>query len=120
MVRRGGSKVEYAVVEKSGDRVVLQLRGELTESVQTDRVQEALEEHYVDDGVRVIKLDLSSLAFLDSYGVATLVALMKESERRGKRLVVTRATGQVRDKLRMTGVLTVLERGTSKPPRIDR
>jgi anti-anti-sigma factor len=111
-LRRGPSKVEYAVVDKSADRVVLQLRGELTGSLQTDRIKEALEEHYVDDGVTVIRVDLSELSFLDNYGVATLVALMRESERRGKRFLAAGAERQVRDKLRIAGVLGLLEAGT--------
>jgi anti-anti-sigma factor len=107
------SRVEYAVIDRSADHVVLQLRGELTGSIQTDRIAEALEEHYIDDGVKVIKLDVSGLEFLDSYGVATLMELMRQSERRGKRFVATGAERQVRDKLRMTGVLQVLEAGTT-------
>ena len=103
--------VDYEVVAREGERVVLQLRGELTAALQTDTLREALEEHYVDDGVRRIEVDIAPLRFLDSYGVATLVALHKESRERGKRFVVGGAQGQVREKLRVTGVLEILEQG---------
>jgi anti-anti-sigma factor len=114
--RRSGGRptarvADYEVVEREGERVVLQLRGELTESLQTEALKEALEEHYVDDGVRVIEVDLAPLRFLDNYGVATLVALQKESRDRGKRFHVEGAGGQVREKLRVTGVLRILEQG---------
>ena len=98
-------------MERQGDWVVLQLSGELAGRLMTDRLRETLEDHYVDDGVRVIKVDISPLSFMDSYGVATLVALLKESHERGKRFVVEGAAGQVREKLRVTGVLRILEVG---------
>jgi anti-anti-sigma factor len=101
----------YEVVERRDDLVVLRLEGPLTESVQTERIGEALEEHYVDDGVRVIRVDIASVDFLDNYGVATLVGLYQQAHARGKRLFVERATGQARDKLRVTGVLGILEQG---------
>ena len=103
--------VDYEVVAREGERVVLQLRGELAATLQTDALREALEDHYVDDGVRLIEVDIAPLRFLDSYGVATLVALQKESRHRGKRFLVGGAQGQVREKLRVTGVLRILEKG---------
>jgi len=103
--------LEYEVIEREGDRVVLQLRGELSARLMTDLIKQALEEHYVDDGVRVIETDISPVPFMDSYGVATLVALLKESHERGKRFVVRGAAGQPREKLRVTGVLGILEQG---------
>ena len=59
----------------------------------------------------VIRVDLAPLSFLDNHGVATLLALAKESERRGKRFRMERPEGQVLEKLEVTGVLKVLREG---------
>jgi anti-anti-sigma factor len=103
--------VHCDVIERDGDHVVLGIRGDLSAKLMTDVLGESLEKHYVDDGVRLIRLNLSGVRFMDSYGVATLVGLRRASQDRGKRFVVEGATGQVRDKLQVTGVLGILERG---------
>lgn len=104
--------IELETVERAEDRVLLRLRGELAGRVWTERIRAALEEHYLDDGVTEIRLDLSSVTFLDNYGVATLVALLRESRERGKRFGIEGAGGQVREKLQVTGVLRILRNGT--------
>ncbi len=103
--------VHWDVIEWEGDHVVLGIQGDLSAEFMTDVLRESLEEHYVDDGVHLIRLNISGVGFMDSYGVATLVGLMRASHDRGKRLVVEGAMGQVRDKLQVTGVLGILERG---------
>lgn len=101
------------VVARQDDFVLLKLEGELANRLWTEAVQEHLEDHYVDDGVHRIRVDLSPVSFIDNFGVATLVALYKEARRRGKRFEVEGAQGQVREKLEITGVLGVLEGGGS-------
>ena len=103
--------VQYRIADRTEDSVLLQLSGELAHHFRTEQLRRALEEHFVDDGVKVIKVDLSPVTFLDSYGVATLVSLLKESEERGKTFLVEGAQGQVREKLGVTGVLKVLQKG---------
>jgi len=103
--------VHWDVIEREGDHVVLAIRGDLSARLMTDVLRESLEEHYVDDGVHLIRLNISGVRFMDSYGVATLVGLMRASHDRGKRFVIEGATAQVRDKLQVTGVLGILERG---------
>lgn len=99
------------VTERENDYVIVQLDGEFAGERLTESVREALEEHYIDDGVRRIRLDLESLRFIDLEGVAALLSLKRESRERGKRFTVERARGQVREKLGVTGVLELLERG---------
>lgn len=101
--------VEYKVIDKQGDYVLLQLRGELAGQLWTESLRRALEEHFVDDGVRRIRVDLSPVTFLDNYGVATLVALQKESRERGKQFLIEGSDGQAYEKLRVTGVLRILQ-----------
>lgn len=112
-VGEGLPGVECRVLDRRGGAVIVQAYGELVGSRRAARLREALKEHVVDEDVRVIALDLSRMTFLDGYGATALVSVMQESERLGKRLFVTGADRQVRDKLRVTGVLAVLERGTS-------
>jgi anti-anti-sigma factor len=100
--------VELETVHRHGDHVVVRLRGELAGRLWTENIREYLEEHYVDDGVRVVRLDLSQVTFLDNLGVATLVALLKHSQERGKRFMIEAVTGQVREKLQVTGLLRIL------------
>jgi len=100
--------IEYEVAERSGDHVVLRLRGELLGDLPVRRLQDVLEEHYVDDGVRVIKVDLSQVDRISLEGVAVLVDLWRESLRRGKQFQAEQARGGVREKLATTGVLRLL------------
>jgi anti-anti-sigma factor len=108
---RGGEDVlEYRVAEEQeGGRVIVELRGELQGERWTERMLGFLEEHYVQDGVRVIALDLSHVDTIDLEGVSVLVRLAQESARRGKAFVVLGAAGSVRAKLEMTGMLPYLE-----------
>ena len=101
--------LEYTVALKTSEVVGLELRGELAGPTWTKTLKRSLEEHYVDDGVRHIRVDLGPLRFIDSSGVVTLIALHTESRSRNKHFTVEGATGQVRDKLRVTGMLSFLE-----------
>jgi anti-anti-sigma factor len=107
-----GRPLNVRLVERQGDHVVLRLQGELSGRLWTEVIQEFLEEHYVDDGVRRIRVDLAPVSFIDNYGVATLIALYKASVDRGKRFSVEGAQGQVLEKLETTGVRRVLEGGS--------
>ncbi|HEY3209833.1 MAG TPA: STAS domain-containing protein [Actinomycetota bacterium] len=100
--------IEYEVAEKSGDHVVLRLRGELLGDLPVRQLHDVLEEHYVDDGVRLIRIDLSGIDRISLEGVAVLVDLWRESQRRGKSFQAEQAQGTVREKLATTGVLRLL------------
>jgi anti-anti-sigma regulatory factor len=100
--------IEYEVAEKTGDFVLLRLRGELLGDLPVRQLHDALEDHYVDDGVRVIRVDLSDVNRVSLEGVAVLVDLWKESHRRGKSFQAENARGVVREKLATTGVLRLL------------
>ncbi|HYV01779.1 MAG TPA: STAS domain-containing protein [Actinomycetota bacterium] len=100
--------LRYDIAEKGEDFVVLRISGELAGDLEVDRLHDVLEEHYVDDGVRVIRVDLQDVTFLSLEGVAMLVDLLQESKERGKRFVVEGIRGQPRSKLTITGVLPVV------------
>jgi anti-anti-sigma factor len=106
----------YRVVGQGLGRVRAALDGELTTSVWTERLRDYLEEHYVNDGVRVIEIGLEGVDLIDLEGVATLLTLAKEAERRGKQLVIRSPADRVRRRLQMLGVLELLEgRGAVGP-----
>ena len=88
--------------------MVVALRGSLAAEDWTDRLEAFLQEHYVDDGVTRIVLDLSGVDWVDLEGVATIIRLAHHAADRGKRLLVSGATGPVRAKLERTGVLEYL------------
>ena len=100
--------VDYEVLDREGDHAFLVLRGELVGDVSSDHVKRELERHYVDDGVRTIRVDLADLDFINLDGIRILLELRAESIHRGKRFVVQDAQGQVREKLRVTGLLDPL------------
>ena len=99
---------EYEVAEKAEDYIVLRIRGDLTADTEVDRLHEVLEEHYVDDGVKIIRVNMEEVGFLSLEGVAMVVDLLRESRERGKRFMVEGLQGQPLNKLAMTGVLRVL------------
>jgi anti-anti-sigma factor len=101
--------IEYEVIQREGDDVVLQLRGELTGDVSSDEVKETLEEHYVDDGVRRIRVDLGPVSYITLEGIQILLSLWRESKERGKEFQAEGATGQVSARLRVAGVTTLLD-----------
>jgi anti-anti-sigma factor len=100
---------DYQVVERADDYALLELRGDLMGDLSIDRLKETLEEHFVDDGVKRIRVDLSKLNFVSLEGVGMLLALWRESADRGKRLLVENPVGQVKEKLQVVGVIDLLE-----------
>jgi anti-anti-sigma factor len=100
--------VDYEVTERERDQVSLVLHGDLTDDLTAERLERSLERHYVDDGVRSIRVDLREVGAISLEGVAVLVELWRASRRRGKEFVVGGARGQVREKLRVTGLLKPL------------
>ena len=87
---------------------VVHVAGELTEEASTERLEEWLEEHFVDDGVRTIRVNLSEVTAVDLEGVAALGVLAAEAVKKDKVLLIEGATGQVLQKLEETGLLQYL------------
>ncbi len=87
---------------------IVHLEGELTDEASAASLEEWLEEHFVDDGVRTIRVDLSGITRIDLEGAAALGLLAAEAMKKHKVLVAEGATGQVRSKLEETGLLRYL------------
>jgi anti-anti-sigma factor len=103
--------LEDRLVDRRGDLVVIGLRGQLEVGPTADRFVHLLREHYALDNVSEIRIDLESVDFLDSVGLGKLLLVRQECAERNKRLVVIGATGQVKEKLQVAGVLDALESG---------
>jgi anti-anti-sigma factor len=104
----GGRLLEVGAPERSGEQVSIPVRGSLTRS-EASMLRDGLIEHYLDDGVSTILLDASDLVFLDEDGVGALLRLRSEAIVKGKRIWLSNARGQVRDKLQLINVLRVFE-----------
>jgi len=96
--------------------VTLELAGTLTRDTATPRVERQISEHYGDEDVRRIHLDIHNLDAIDLEGVAVLVHLFRESQSKGKVLTVEHSEGAVRRRLLTTGVLRIMERPGPEPP----
>jgi anti-anti-sigma factor len=100
--------VDYEVRDREDDHASLVLRGELAGDIPSEQLKKELERHYIDDGVREIRVDLEGLTSITLEGVAILLELWRESKKRGKHFVIHDARGQVLEKLKATGVLRTL------------
>jgi anti-anti-sigma factor len=87
---------------------IVELAGELTDDSSTENLEDWLEEHFVDDGVRTIRVDLSEVTLVDLEGVAALGLLAAEAVKQDKVFLIEGAIGQVRRKLEETGLLQYL------------
>ena len=105
----GSHVVEFEVSARERDYVTLLLRGQMGGDRTVEEFKESLEEHYIDDGVKEIRVNLTELDEISLEGIAVLLQLWKESTARGKRFVAEGASGQVREKLLITGTLGPLE-----------
>jgi anti-anti-sigma regulatory factor len=101
--------LDFRVLEPSGDAVHVVLRGQLAFEPWTDRLRAFLEEHYVNDGVSLIELDLEGVDRIDLEGISTLLVLRAEARSNEKQLVASNSSGQVRRSLEERGVLAYLE-----------
>ena len=101
--------LQCRTLESTGETATVELRGSLVHGERLEEVSEALEEHYVNDGVLRIRILVDDVELIDLEGAAALAALKAEALRRGKDLTVEGATGFVRAKLRTTGLLGYLE-----------
>jgi anti-anti-sigma regulatory factor len=96
--------LDFRVEEHEGEQVLVGLSGRLTGHSWTDRLRRFLEDRYVDDGVRRIRLDLKDVTALDEEGLATLKALHRESEERHKALLLEGTHGELRARLAAEGL----------------
>ena len=91
----------------SGGVICLVVAGEVdigTVNYLRDRVMEVVRE----PGVTALLLDFGPLRFLDSSGIATLIAAQRAAQEQGVSFAITNCQGAVRHVLEVTGVYEVL------------
>lgn len=85
--------MSFELETEPGAVALVRLRGEL-DIACCDRLEEAVD-RAVDDGASTVIVDLSSLEFLDSSGLRTLLKTDAELRDRGVRLAVVRGSAAV-------------------------
>ena len=95
------------------DGAELELSGELTLATVTT-VEEGLAEAELSRPARLV-LDLRRVRFIDSSGLAALVAAQKRGRRDGRRLTVIVSPGAVERVLVVTGLYHALETVVTAP-----
>ena len=101
---------------KRGSEGVVMLAGELTGEESTAALEVWVEDHFVDDGVATIRIDLSAVSEIDLEGVAALGLLAAQAIRQEKSMVVEGASGRVQRKLDETGLDRYLLRKSQTRP----
>lgn len=96
---------EFAITSRQGGSGVLEIAisGELDLAV-ADQLRAVLEDAGARDGAQVL-VDLGECEFIDSTGIAQLVHARKALEAKGGRLLLCESVDQVREVLRVSGLL---------------
>ena len=103
--------LEYSVASRTASTVTVALRGDMVGEAWATRMREFLQEHFVEDVVSLISLDLSEVRVIDLEGIGALVALARNAERQSKGLVILSPTEAVKRRLETTGMLGYLTSG---------
>jgi anti-anti-sigma factor len=95
-------------VRKSGDVVILDLKGKLTAGLGDQLLREAIDE-LLGENHRKVLLNLSEVSFLDSAGVGELVAGLRTAHHLGARLKLLNVAERVYSTLDMARLLPTFE-----------
>lgn len=104
--------IRFDAVEHSGGAVVLQVSGEvdtLTAPMLSERIATTL------PSANLLVLDLSSVTFLGSAGLAALVAAKDEAQQQGRRLTLVCGSRIVTRALEATGLLGLFDTADGVP-----
>ena len=95
-------------VRKSGDVVILDLKGKLTAGLGDQLLREAIDE-LLAESQRKVLINLSEVSFVDSAGVGELVAGLRTANRFGARLKLLNVAERVYSTLDMARLLPTFE-----------
>jgi anti-sigma B factor antagonist len=93
---------------KSGEVVILDLKGRLTAGLGDQILRESIDE-LLAEGFRKILLNLSEVTFMDSAGLGELVAGLKTAKRFSAQLKLLKVGERVQSTLYMSRLLPVFE-----------
>jgi len=86
-------------VEKSGDKTVISLSGQL---IETDRLEfSGMISNVFASGAKDIELNMAGLSYMDSIGLGLLVTLRDEAEKNDAVVRITGPQGKVKELLEM-------------------
>jgi len=98
----------HVETRKSGEIVILDLKGRLTAGLGDQILRESVDE-LLAEGWKRILLNLSEVSFLDSAGLGELVAGLKTAKRFGAELKLLSVGERVQSTLYMSRLLPVFE-----------
>jgi anti-sigma B factor antagonist len=98
----------HVETRKSGEIVILDLKGRLTAGLGDQILRESVDE-LLAEGWKRILLNLSEVSFLDSAGLGELVAGLKTAKRFGAELKLLNVGDRVQSTLYMSRLLPVFE-----------
>lgn len=101
-----GEVVRFDVVPHGGDALVMHVVGEI-DTLTAPVLRAQLDEHL--PRTRLLVLDMSQVSFLGSAGLAVLVAVKDDADRRGHRLRLVPGSRIVTRALEATGLLNLFE-----------
>ncbi|MFC2172087.1 STAS domain-containing protein [Acidobacteriota bacterium] len=93
---------------KSGEVVIVQLDGKITQGVGDVKLRNAIDELLV-DGIRKILLDFSKIEFIDSSGLGELVASYRTVTGLGGKIKILNIGEKVYSALSITKLLPLFE-----------
>jgi anti-anti-sigma factor len=98
----------HVEIRKSGEVVILDLKGKLTAGLGDQILRETIDELLAENW-RKILLNLSEVSFMDSAGVGELVAGLRTAKRFGASLKLLNANERVQSTLYVARLLPIFE-----------
>jgi anti-anti-sigma factor len=98
----------HVEMRKTGDVVVVDLKGKLTAGLGDQILRETIDELLAEDWKKIL-LNLSEVAFMDSAGVGELVAGLRTAKRFGAELKLLNASERVHSTLYIARLLPIFE-----------
>ena len=95
-------------IRKSGDVVILDLKGKLSAGLGDQILRESLDELLAENWKKIL-LNLSEVTFIDSAGVGELVAGLRTAQRFGASLKLLNTSERVHSTLFIARLLPVFE-----------
>jgi anti-anti-sigma factor len=107
------------LLSHAGDTCTVALSGELELSGREELIR-LLVDAVNTPGVATVQVDLDAVHFMDSSGMAALMAAHHIAEVSNRRLTIVRTRGHVRRALEVAGILPILWAGSASGSTADR
>jgi anti-anti-sigma factor len=98
----------HVELRKSGDVVIVDLKGKLSAGLGDQILRDTIDELLAESWKKIL-LNLSEVSFMDSAGLGELVAGLKTARNLGASLKILNASARVQQSLYITRLLPVFE-----------